>query len=83
MDKTIVYQALYCPFTEESDYGTLSIHFSREGAEKALKEHKEEIKKKHDEFINWQKEEGCYNPKSDNRYNKFKSWVIKEVEILP
>jgi patatin-like phospholipase/acyl hydrolase len=38
----IIYEALYCSNTEESDYRTLSIHASKKGAQKAIKEHKKE-----------------------------------------
>ena len=72
----IVYQALYNPMIEESGYVTLSIHLSREGAEKVIAEHKEEAYKK------WRRRypEGEYEPFS---FGKFEDWYVAEIEVLP
>lgn len=44
-----LYQALYNWMTHESSAETLSIHRTKEGAEKAMEEHKVKDKDEHDE----------------------------------
>jgi len=71
-----VYEALYNPMTWESSYGTLSIHLSKEGAEKAIAFHKmEKIKE-------W---EGLYPAEDDKPYKfgDFEDWAVREVQVLP
>jgi len=59
----IIYEALFCPCIYESTYRTISLHYTEEGAKKAIREHKirelnywkewsgwHEIKKLHDEI---------------------------------
>lgn len=72
----IVYEALFNHMTWESSYATLSIHLSREGAEKAIAFHKmEKIKE-------WEK---LYPDEDDKPYKfgDFEDWQIREVEVLP
>lgn len=71
-----VFEALYNPMTEESSYGTLSIHSSKEGAERAIKEHKEEALKM------WRK---LYPTKDDEpfEFGTFEDWDVREIEVLP
>ena len=71
-----VYKALYNPMTWESGYITLSIHLSKEGAERAIAFHKmEEIKE-------WEK---SYPDKKEEPYKfgTFQDWKVEEIEILP
>jgi hypothetical protein len=71
-----VFEALYNPMTYESSYGTLSLHLTREGAEKAIAFHKMEKQKE------W---EALY-PEEDERpyeFGAFEDWGIREVEIQP
>ena len=71
-----VYEALYNPMTWESSYGTLSIHLSKEGAEKAIAFHKmEKIKE-------WQK---MYPEKEEQPYEfgQFEDWAVREIRVLP
>lgn len=47
-EKEIVYAAMYNPMTEESSYGILSIHRSKENAEKVIAQDKDKAKAEHD-----------------------------------
>jgi hypothetical protein len=71
-----VFEALYNPMTEESSYGTISIHLSREGAERAIAEHKEKKKKEWESFY-LDKDEEPYS------FGTFEDWSVNEVEVLP
>lgn len=71
-----VYEALYNPMTWESGYVTISVHLSKEGAEKAIAFHKmEKIKE-------WQK---SYPEKEDEPYTfgAFEDWSIREIIVQP
>ena len=70
------YEALYNPMTWESSYGTLSVHLSKEGAEKAIAFHKmEKIKE-------WQR---MYPEKEEQPYEfgQFEDWAVREIRVLP
>lgn len=71
-----IFEALYNPMVWESSYGTLSVHFSKEGAEKAIEFHKME------ELEKWKR---SYPKKEDEPFDfgKFEKWDINEIEILP
>ena len=71
-----VYQALYCPCVWESSFGTLSTHFSEEGAIKAIKAHKARERKK---FNLIYKDEKVWKPK----FGEHEDWMISEIEVLP
>jgi hypothetical protein len=72
-----VYKALFNPMTEESGYITLSLHRTKEGAEKAVKTSKEK------ELKQWKE---MYNPDSEYdepfKFGTFLDWNVSEVEIL-
>ena len=71
-----VYEALYNPMTWESGYVTISVHLSKECAEKAIAFHKmEKIKE-------WQK---LYPEKEDEPYTfgDFEDWSIREIIVQP
>lgn len=83
----IAYQALYNPMVEESGYTTLSTHLSREGAEKAIANHKAEQLK---EFITTQeieKQSPYYDPNNpywtDDKFGQWEDWGVAKIEILP
>lgn len=73
-----VYEALYCGCIHESSYATISLHLSKEGAEKAIKKHRlEELKK----------QKQIYKSLEIKQTNKellqHQDWFVKETEILP
>lgn len=71
-----LYQALYNPMTEESSAETLSIHLTRDGAESAIKAHRD------NEFDKWN---NLYPNKEDEPYpfGAFEEWEVGEIEVLP
>jgi len=77
-----VFAALYCDCTHESAYGTLSLHMTREGAEQAIKNHKNGLRQDHEETV---KNMAEYEPSFDIGEFKiypWQDWVIEEYEIL-
>lgn len=88
----IIYQALYCPCIHESSSGTLSLHKTKEGAEKAVEAHKALIRA---EWVDWGNRM-CdkSDPEGVGRYDTFgdfekgfpfaqhESWGISETELL-
>ena len=72
----IVYEALYNPMVHESSARTISIHLSKEGAEKAIEAHKNE---KYFDFIQMYSNED----ELPFEFGTFESWFIAETEILP
>ena len=50
----IIYEFLYCSCIHESSYATMSLHRTKEGAEKAMKKHKIERRVDHDKLIEFQ-----------------------------
>ena len=71
-----IYEALYNPMTEESAYRTLSLHRTREGAEKAIEDHKKIVREEEDSI--WDNEEDRIRFPWDG----FKDWQIRETELL-
>jgi hypothetical protein len=73
---------LHNEMIEESAYATMSIHLSKEGAEKAMKEHKQKA------FLEWQREfderiERHGDSFTQLPFGSFKDWFVSEIEILP
>jgi len=86
-----LFEFVYCGMTEESSYATISLHRTREGAEKAMNEHKQKERLQHDKFIERYKNElklqgieekdmGMYL--DSFQFGRFKDWHVQEVEIL-
>lgn len=71
----IVYQAIYIDCIHESGAATISIHFSRLGAEIAVKRHRQETI---DQFC-----EDGYSLKKALQLLEIKWWDIYEDEIQP
>lgn len=46
MKNTIIHEFMYCESIHESSYCTMSLHRTKEGAEKAMNKHKEKCRKK-------------------------------------
>ena len=66
-----IWEALYNEMIYESSYATLSLHLSKEGAEKAIEKHKQIVKAKYKAKFN------------RGSWDEFKNWKIKETEVLP
>ena len=86
-----LYEFLYNDMTEESSYATMSIHHTREGAEKAMMEHKENERLKYEKQMErnmklWQDngfdEKAISEFKSIQKFGRFQGWMVKEVEVL-
>lgn len=71
-----VFEALYNPMTEESSYYTLSVHKTKEGAERAINEHKKQ------RLSEWRR---LYPTKKDEpfKFGTFEDWDVCEIEVLP
>lgn len=78
--KTILYEALYCFCIYESTYGTLSIHKTKKGAEKAVQQHKDQVKKEHDDMNADFEKEGI--EKSSFEWDVHQGWDVREIEVL-
>lgn len=75
MDKTIIFSTLYNPDLWESVYGTISLHKSKEGAEKAIAFHKtEKIKEWKEQYPNPEDE--------PHEFNWNQGWSVGEEELL-
>jgi hypothetical protein len=86
-----LYAFLYNPMIHESGYITVSIHRTREGAEKALEWHKkEELRKFNEEMDELRKEmREKANPEeyieiyiATFKFNPDRCWKIEEIKIL-
>ncbi len=74
--KEILYEFLYCPCIHESGWVTVSLHRTREGAQKALDSHKDSAKKEFNE--RYSKEE---IEKLIFKFGQFEDWRIGEIEL--
>lgn len=75
-DNTI-YAFNYNECIYESMLGTISLHYSKEGAEQAMNEHKEKAKKEFDEL---------YSDDENNFgfvFGNMEYWCVSPVKILP
>ena len=69
------YLAKYNDNIFESSSATLSVHLSKEGAEKAVHEHKDK------KYKEWEGMDEDF--KEDFEFGWDKSWGVQEIEILP
>lgn len=69
------YLAQYNDCIYESSFATLSVHLSKEGAEKAVQEHKDK------KYKEWEGMDEDF--KEDFEFGWDKSWDVQEIEILP
>ena len=75
-----IWEALYNPMTEESSARTLSIHYTKEGAEKVIEQSRAEAIKEHASMVErWKDKDGSWI----GSYDDFKWWGISEVEVKP
>lgn len=71
-----LYAFLYNSCIHESSWATISLHYSKEGAEKAMEEHKQ---KALDEF----NEMYANNNKIGFKFGEHEDWCVEPVEVLP
>ena len=76
MTQSIIYAFVYNSSIFESASETISLHYSKEGAQNAKKEHKKKIKKHFNETISNNNPYGFKY--TDNKY-----WGVKPIAILP
>jgi len=75
-----IYEALYTYCIYESAMQTLSLHKTKEGAEKAVQAHKDKIKKEHDDMNAEFEKEGL--DKSRFEWDVHQRWDVQETELL-
>ena len=74
-----VYAFMYCDCVFESAFATISLHRSKEGAEKAMEAHKAEKKEWHDKMY---ADEEVADSSWDIEFGEFEAWCVEPVEIL-
>ena len=76
-----VYEFIYNDSTYDGASITMSIHKTREGAEKAMEEHKVRLKKEDDELYSNFNSSECLEDR-DYEWDYGKYWSIRETELL-
>ena len=80
-----VFEALHNPMVYESSAGTLSVHRTREGAEKAIAAHKAKEKAEHDEMYSNERlaesELAHYKKYPKPAFDEHQWWGVNEIEI--
>jgi hypothetical protein len=71
-----LYAFLYNSCIHESSWATVSLHYSKEGAEKAMQEHKQ---KALDEFNEMYADDNEF----DIKFGAHEDWCVEPVEVLP
>lgn len=71
-----VYAFLYNSCIHESSWATVSLHFSKEGAEKAMQEHRQ---KELDKFNKLYSQDNNF----DFKFGEHEDWRVETVEVLP
>ena len=71
-----LYAFLYNSCIHESSWATVSLHYSKEGAEKAMNEHKQ---KALDEF----NEMYANDNKFGFKFGEHEDWCVETVDVLP
>jgi len=77
-NKTILYSALYCPCVHESAWCTLSVHKTREGANRAIENHKNILTKSLIEAF-----DGYMSEEEALLQIEWRDWGVEEVELKP
>lgn len=72
-----IYEFLYCPCVHESAWATVSLHRTKEGAEKAMKKHKDVERRKFNKLYKDEPE-----LKKQMKFGQHKDWCIREQELL-
>ena len=73
----IIYEFLYCPCVHESAWGTISLHKTKNGAEKAMKKHKSAKRRKFNKL--WKDEPEL---KKHMKFGEHEDWCVGEQELL-
>lgn len=74
----IIYEFLYNSSTEESSYATMSLHRTKEGAEKAMEKHKAKERRKWNKMYKNQPE----LIKKMSKFGQYQDWTIGEQKLL-
>lgn len=72
----IIYEALHNPMTEESSPYTISIHKTKEGAERAINDSKDKVKSDHERLYADDPDDEPFS------WDTFHWWGIKETKLL-
>lgn len=73
---TIIYAFLYNSCTHDSSWATMSLHFTEEGAVKAMNEHKQNALHEFNEMY-------AINNEFGFKFGASEDWFVKPIEILP
>lgn len=78
-----LYKALYCGCVHESSYDTISVHLTKEGAEKAIQEHRLNLKNR---FINIYGDDKYMIMEGDPAqgyvmWDEYEDWSIEEIKL--
>ena len=71
-----VYAFLYNSCIYESSWATVSLHYSKECAEKAMQEHKQKELDKFNEMYANDNELGF-------KFGEYEDWCVQPIEVLP
>lgn len=71
----ILYEFLYNGFIHESSWATISIHRTKEGAEKAMNEHKEKARQE------WLIAYPTIEEQEEMTFGMFEDWRVVPVEV--
>ena len=71
-----LYAFLYNSCIHESSWATVSLHYSKEGAEKAMQEHKQKELDKFNEMYANDNEFGF-------KFGEHEDWRVQPIEVLP
>lgn len=74
----IIYEFLYCSSIYESTYASVSLHRTKEGAEKAMKKHKAKERKKWNKLYKNEPE----FIKETLKFGQYQDWTIGEQKLL-
>ena len=81
-EKESAWGFVYCPCIHESAFCTISLHKSKEGAEKAMEWHREEKRKEWQKIVDWDKKDGGGYAEMCP-FGSMEVWRVDEIEILP
>ncbi len=69
-----IWEALYNPMIYESGFVTLSIHFTKMGAEKAIEKDKQ---REYEEWLEIYRDE----PDPPGKWDDFKAWKVQPIKL--
>lgn len=75
---------MYNSCIHESSWATVSLHYSKEGAEKALAEHKAQALKQWQQIVDSDEDKGTeFGYDVISPFGIHEDWCVQEVEVLP